>query len=169
MRQKAPPAACPPADASIPAFGRVLLHGFVPVKATGSPVAEHTLVSAPADGASGAPALFGNATAPILVLSNETVKPTTAQIASCGALSAVAENPNCIAFKLTPTITPDSATPAAIQGTPALASNEITYTLTNGIYDFKYTSSIAAEGTTFSTHDEMGTYKATLTMTEIAI
>lgn len=125
--------------------------------------------SALADGPATAPALFGTAASPIIVLSNETVKPTTAQIASCGALSAVAENPNCIAFKLTPTITPDSATPAAIQGTPALASNEITYTLTNGIYDFKYTSGLTAEGTTFSTHDEMGTYKATLTMTEIAI
>ena len=100
---------------------------------------------------------------------NETVKPTTAQIASCGALSAVAENPNCIAFRLTPTITPDASTPATIQGSPAFASNEITYTLTNGIYDFKYTSGLTAEGTTFSTHDEMGTYKATLTMTEIAI
>lgn len=76
-------------------------------------------------------------------------------------------NANAIAFKLTPTITPKPDTGAAAP-TPSKQSDHVEYPIVNGEYDFVYTVGTTALANTFSTHDTDGTYKATITLSQVS-
>lgn len=84
-----------------------------------------------------------------------------------GGTAAPAQNANAIAFTLTPTITPDDNS-GAQEATPTKEADGVKYELSNGIYEFNYTLAQTAVANTFSTHDTDGTYKATLTMSQVS-
>ena len=74
-------------------------------------------------------------------------------------------NKNAIAFDVTPTLTPDASSGAVTPGA-SLVDNVVTYTMSQaGNCDFQYTLGTTQVANTFSTHDQAGTYKATLKMT----
>ena len=86
---------------------------------------------------------------------------------------AIAQNANAIAFTLTPTFAVDSTS----GGTTPKATLEVAgegiqagvkYRITNGAYNFNYTVGTTAMADTFSTHDTDGTYKATLTLSQVS-
>lgn len=124
-------------------------------------------------------ALGGTAANPYVVFANTTVDyvPTLTQIQNATNAPAKAENPNCFGLSLTPGTVEndinDSFTDAnyAIVGEDANgADRALQGTLTNGITTLPFTfgtSNDVAE--TFSLHDTMGEYQATLTMTEVAL
>lgn len=101
-----------------------------------------------------------------LVFTNTTRLPDEAAVQNITSASgtAYANNPNAIAFAITPTITPDSSS-GATEPTKAFESNHAKYTISNGIFDMGYAIAVNAVANTFSTHDTNGTYKATLTLT----
>ena len=90
-----------------------------------------------------------------------------------GKNPAIAQNANAIAFTLTPTFAvdpnsggtaPTATLEAAGEGTQA----GVKYRITNGAYNFNYTVGTTAMANTFSTHDTDGTYKATLTLSQVS-
>lgn len=83
------------------------------------------------------------------------------------ATPAKAQNANAIAFVLTPTITPDSASGAA-DPTATKEEDGVKYKIVNGAYDFNYALAQTAVAETFSTHDTDGIYKATLTLSQVS-
>ncbi len=117
------------------------------------------------------PALFGDdATNLKLVLTNigsEKHAAKVSAIENCKSTPSFAKNANAICFKLTPTITPDSASGAIAPLNSVLDTDGVTYTIDNGKYGFKYVLGTTAEANTFSTHDTNGTYKATLTLSQV--
>lgn len=78
-----------------------------------------------------------------------------------------AQNANAIAFVLTPTITPDASSGAG-EATATKETDGVKYALINGAYDFNYSLAQTAVANTFSTHDTDGTYKATLTLSQVS-
>lgn len=91
---------------------------------------------------------------------------TAAAVQNIMTTPAKKDNANAIAFSLTPTISPDTETGAATP-TAAYADNAVEYTLQNGVYEFGYAVGTNAVANTFSTHDTYGTYKATLTLSQV--
>ena len=98
---------------------------------------------------------------------------TTAVTNIMGDETAIAQNANAIAFTLTPTFAVDSTS----GGTTPIATLEaagegiqagVKYRITNGAYNFNYTVGTTAMANTFSTHDTDGTYKATLTLSQVS-
>ena len=122
-------------------------------------------------------ALGGTASNPIVVFTNTTMpaaeKPSKAQVQNAAALDAEKSNtPNAIAFNVVPVCkmvdnTGAAADPAATMTSAAADGANIKYTFNNGEYNFDYTIS-TADNTTFSTYDTEGTYKAFITMTQVA-
>lgn len=74
-------------------------------------------------------------------------------------------NPNAIAFDVTIAHTYDHG-PGTISGEWAEGS-PITYTMNNGVSKLTYTIGGANVANTFNTQDQSGTYKATLTLTDV--
>lgn len=136
---------------------------------TNNPDEKVKLTATALEGGSDVNALYGTATAPVLVFTNTGSDARAAKsgaIAKAAAGDKTADSANAIAFALTPTITPDTTSGAK---TPTATKNDedITYELTaNGIYSFQYVSAKTATG--FSTHDTDGTYKATIVLSQIA-
>ena len=94
--------------------------------------------------------------------------------ANSGAISNALTSPtkvgnkNAIAFNVTPTITASEAS-GAVTPSAVLADNVVTYTMSKaGSCDFLYTLGTTQVANTFSTHDQAGTYKATLKMTHVS-
>lgn len=75
------------------------------------------------------------------------------------------EHPDVIVVSLTPTLDNDNYGPSAITSTWDTANSRIHYVAKNGTNTFSYTTGTSIEPNSFSTHDTMGTYKVTLTMT----
>lgn len=125
-----------------------------------------------ADG-SETPALFGSDADNLkLVLTNIGSGKHAAKasaITNCKTGAAIDQNANAICFKLTPVITPDAASGAKAPLSSTMGDDDygVTYTIDNGKYDFTYTLGQTAESKTFSTHDTDGTYKATLTLSQV--
>ena len=128
--------------------------------------------TAMADGAE-TPALFGSdADSLKLVLTNigsGKHAATVSAITNCKTGAAIDQNANAICFKLTPVITPDATSGAKAPLSSKIGDDGygVTYTIDNGKYDFTYTLGQKAESKTFSTHDTDGTYKATLTLSQV--
>lgn len=80
---------------------------------------------------------------------------------------AKADNANAIAFALTPIITPDSQSAAVAPLATTKEADGVRYKIQNGIYTFTYSLAQTAIADTFSTHDTDGTYKATLTLSQV--
>ena len=108
----------------------------------------------------------------VLVFANKTANhiPTAEHIANItGGSAAIDQNPNAIAFRLAPSdMTND------ILGTTAAATwedgkKQVSYAIDNGTTNFTYTLAQTAYDNTFSTHDTMGDYVATLTMTDTSL
>ena len=126
------------------------------------------------DGGTSNACLCGTEDALQLVFTNNTHKPDSSAVLningvdSKGAASttAVASNANAIAFSLTPTLTPNAAS-GATASTPSLTDNNLDYVLKNGKYGLSLTVGTSAIPATFSTHDEDGTYVATLTLEQV--
>lgn len=125
-----------------------------------------------ADG-SETPALFGSDADNLkLVLTNIGSGKHAAKasaITNCKTGAAIDQNANAICFKLTPVITPDATSGAKAPLSSTMGDDDygVTYTIDNGKYDFTYTLGQTAESKTFSTHDTDGTYKATLTLSQV--
>ena len=125
-----------------------------------------------ADG-SETPALFGSDADNLkLVLTNIGSGKHAAKasaITNCKTGAAIDQNANAICFKLTPVITPDATSGAKAPLSSTMGDDDygVTYTIDNGKYDFTYTLGQTAETKTFSTHDTDGTYKATLTLSQV--
>lgn len=84
--------------------------------------------------------------------------------------TAVAENANAIAFPLVATsITNDIFPSYDSIGTATwdTTNNRAKYIITNGTTTFKFQVKGSNDASTFSTHDTMGTYKSTLTLTDV--
>lgn len=118
------------------------------------------------------PALFGEDGSNLkLVLTNIGEGKYAAEasaITNCKTSPAVADNANAICFNLTPTITPDGASGAVAPLSVTQDDTGITYTIDNGKYGFSYVLGTEAVANTFSTHDTHGTYKATLTLSQVS-
>ena len=114
-------------------------------------------------------ALYGTAADKINIVftnsSRQSSTPASSVTNITGAGVAAAQNPNAIAFAITPTITADTATGAATP-TAEMEGNNVKYTIKNGVYSMNYTLVADALANTFSTHDTDGTYKATLLLTD---
>lgn len=119
------------------------------------------------------PALFGSDADNLkLVLTNIGTGKHAAKasaITNCKTGAAFDQNANAICFKLTPVITPDATSGAKAPLSSTMGDDDygVTYTIDNGKYDFTYTLGQTAESKTFSTHDTDGTYKATLTLSQV--
>lgn len=119
------------------------------------------------------PALFGSSAEDLkLVLTNIGTGKYAAKasaISNCKTGAAIADNANAICFKLTPAVTPDSASGAKTPLSSEIGEDGygVTYTIDNGKYGFGYTLAKTAEANTFSTHDTHGMYKATLTLSQV--
>lgn len=111
-------------------------------------------------------ALFqtGNA-APILAFAKQGGTATATQIENAASTNpAVANNPDVIAFTITPTTTATvSGNQSNLTGT--YQTDHITYNMKNGVGSFTYVIGGENVAGTFDTGDTAGTYKATLTMT----
>ena len=86
---------------------------------------------------------------------------------------AIDQNANAIAFTLTPTFAVDSTAGGTEPRATLEAGGEgiqagVKYRITNGAYNFNYTVGTTAIANTFSTHDTDGTYKATLTLSQVS-
>lgn len=119
------------------------------------------------------PALFGSDADNLkLVLTNIGTGKNAAKasaITNCKTGAAFDQNANAICFKLTPVITPDATSGAKAPLSTTMGDDDfgVTYVIDNGKYDFSYTLGQTAEAKTFSTHDTNGTYKATLTLSQV--
>lgn len=117
------------------------------------------------------PALFGeDANNLKLVLTNigsEKHAAKATAIENCKTSPTAAQNANAICFKLVPSVTPDAASGAVAPLNSIFDTDGVTYTIDNGKYGFKYVLGTTAEANTFSTHDTNGTYKATLTLSQV--
>lgn len=118
-------------------------------------------------------ALYGDADALNLVFTNIG---TGTRAASGDAVTdilkgatAAKNNPNAIAFSLTPSVTAVDDTGAAAAKANKKDSSGVEYEITNGEYNFKYEVGQAGLANTFSTHDTDGTYQATLTLSKLSI
>ena len=126
-----------------------------------------------ADGAQ-TPALFGSSAEDLkLVLTNIGSGKYAAKasaITNCKTGASKADNANAICFKLTPAVTPDAASGAKAPLSSDVGEDGygVTYTIDNGKYGFSYVLATTAETNTFSTHDTHGTYKATLTLSQVS-
>ena len=131
-------------------------------------------LSAQCIGESATSALYSDAAGIRIAFANEGVPPTNTAVANAiKGTPAKASNANVIAFTLTPLIkySDDSAVTPATDKTDSITKDlgdGVTYTLVNGRYTFDYTSLANAVTDTFSTHDQMGTCKATLMMSQVA-
>ena len=90
-----------------------------------------------------------------------------------GEKTAIAQNANAIAFTLTPTFAVDSTSGGTTPTATLEAGGEgtqagVKYRINNGAYNFNYTVGTTAMADTFSTHDTDGTYKATLTLSQVS-
>ena len=120
-------------------------------------------------------ALYGTAADAINIVftnsSRQSATPTNSVSNITGATASAAQNPNAIAFAIKPTITPDTttgaATPTAELSGKDGATDNVKYTIKNGVYTMKYDIQGSALANTFSTHDTDGTYKATLYLTDV--
>ncbi len=103
--------------------------------------------------------------APILAFAKEGSTATDTQIENAASSSpAVANNPNVIAFTITPTTTKTvSGNTTNLTGT--YQTDHITYNIGNGVGNFSYVIGGENVAGTFDTGDTAGTYKATLIMT----
>lgn len=122
--------------------------------------------TAPTSGGS-TTALYGeDADSMNIVFTNNSRQPadTAVQNITSGSGTAYKENPNAIAFAITPTITPDTES-GAEDPTKTFESNKAKYVIKNGKYKMQYAIGTSALANTFSTHDADGTYQATLTLT----
>lgn len=101
-----------------------------------------------------------------IVFTNNSRQPadTAVQNITSGSGTAYKDNPNAIAFAITPTITPDTES-GAEEPVATFDANKAKYVIKNGKYQMQYTIGTAALASTFSTHDTDGTYQATLTLT----
>lgn len=112
-------------------------------------------------------ALYGtDAESMNIVFTNNSRQPadTAVQNITSGSGTAYKDNPNAIAFAITPTITPDTES-GAEEPVATFDANKAKYVIKNGKYQMQYTIGTAALASTFSTHDTDGTYQATLTLT----
>ncbi len=101
-----------------------------------------------------------------IVFTNNSRQPADTSVTNITSGSGIAykENPDAIAFAISPTITPDTES-GATEAQKEFANNKATYTIKNGKYKMQYTIGTTAEANTFSTHDTDGTYQATMTLT----
>ena len=122
-------------------------------------------------GATPAKALYGDDPAAMkLVFTNQTdgYKATDAAVTNIttGA-AAVADNANAVAFAITPTTVHDLFPSDGIVAAWDDTNQRAKYTIKNGTSDFSFLIKGTNEASTFSTHDTMGLYKATLKMTDV--
>lgn len=82
-----------------------------------------------------------------------------------GASAEPSLNPNAIAFKVT-AVEKHVDGPTETPFVSAWVDDHIEYTMKNGVATVDFTIADKAEQKTFSTHDTLGTYKATLTLTD---
>ena len=103
--------------------------------------------------------------APILAFAKESGTATTTQIQNAASSAPqAANNPDAIAFTITPTTTvTKSGNTTELTGT--YETDHITYEMGNGVGSFTYVIGGANVANTFDTGDTYGTYKATLTLT----
>ena len=83
-----------------------------------------------------------------------------------GGSPAVDSNPNAIAFNVTLGQTYAHG-PGGIAGAWDNTNKKITYTMDNGVSDLTIKVGGKNIANTFNTHDQSGTYKATLTLTDV--
>lgn len=117
-------------------------------------------------------ALYGTASDLNVVFVNMTNQPDATSVTSITAGGELnpAENANAIAFKITPTITPDSNSGAQpVSPNWDTSKKQLKYTITNGKYSMSYAIGTTALPNTFSTHDTNGTYRANLVLTEASL
>lgn len=123
--------------------------------------------TAPIEGSATAPAFYANGETLRIVFTNSTAtqKATAESVGNitANATPTASSNPNAIAFNIT-AVPSAVANTGATLGTKVVSDNTIKYPLSNGEYDFQYTLGTTAVPGTFSTMDQSGTYKATITM-----
>lgn len=100
-----------------------------------------------------------------VAFSNESKLPEAATVAKATSATK-ADTPDVILLGITPALSHDNFGNAGI--TPAWDSTNqrVKYVIKNGTGTLAYTTATKVEANSFSTHDTMGTYKATLIMTE---
>lgn len=107
-------------------------------------------------------------TALFVALSNESRKPTPAVVAKATSATK-ADTPDVILLGITPTLGHDLGGASAVSASWDTEKGQVKYVIPNGTATLSYTSNTSIEANSFSTHDTMGTYKATLTMTETTL
>ena len=107
-----------------------------------------------------------NSDCTVIAFANDTVKPTDAAIEEVlKASPAKASSANAIAFQFTrDAITPDEGVAPTVTPT----AQELVYTAGPGSFHIPFTIGTNAVTNTFSSHDAAGTYKATITITDVA-
>lgn len=108
----------------------------------------------------------------VLVFANKTANhiPTSDDISNITAgTAAVASNSNAIAFRLSPSGMTNDILSTTATGTWDSTKKQVSYAIDNGTTNFTYTLAQTAYDNTFSTHDTMGDYVATLTMTDTSL
>ena len=100
-----------------------------------------------------------------------------AQIQNATNTPAAEQNPNCFGLSLTPGTPSNDINTSYTDASYTVVGTDqngvdraLQATLTNGITTLPFTFGTSNDvDNTFSLHDTMGTYKATLTMTEVAL
>ena len=124
------------------------------------------------DGDATAPAIYGTPDGGLkIVFANTRVKPTATAVKNLtdGGNDSTTNNANAIAFALVDTYTStESFSDDELETDASLSNGVISYGIYNGKHTFTYTVSAAgAVDNSFSTIDTNGTYKATLTFTDV--
>ena len=106
-----------------------------------------------------------------IVFTNDRVKPTKTAVSNLttGGNTSTTNNANAIAFALVDNYSSEeSFLDNKLQSAASLSNGVISYGIYNGKHKFKYTVSAAnSVDASFSTMDTNGTYKATLTFTDV--
>jgi hypothetical protein len=102
----------------------------------------------------------------VIAFANDTVKPADTAITEVLKASPTkANSANAIAFAFTQdTIVVDEGTAPTVTPT----SQQLVYTAGPGTYHLPFSIGTTARTDTFSSHDASGTYKATITITDVA-
>ena len=137
----------------------IYLQGTCAVKGTGTAGSAGALY---ADGT--------DATKLKLVFTNESNLPASTSVTNItGGSPSPADNADAIAFALTPVITSDVHGDDSVTATFDTSKKQVVYAVKNGTSTFTYTTQQNNEPNTFDTRDTMGTYKATLKLTDTSL
>lgn len=119
-------------------------------------------------------ALFMQASDPnalVLVFTNESRPPQGTAVSNITSKTAtsVELNADAIAFTLAASDMENTLLETTATPTWDDTKKQVQYAIDNGTTNFTYTLGTTAYSNTFSLHDTMGTYKATLTMTDTSL